>query len=60
MIGDNILYTRLFADDKVITTGNNENTTYLSYELKEEYEKRGLSINMGKTNVQNNIIEDQK
>lgn len=59
-IKGNILYTLLFADDRVSITEYKENAIYLFREVKEQHENQGLTI-MNKTEylkVRDNILED--
>ena len=48
-IGNEILYTLLFADDQVLIAGDEEDASYMLGKLKEEYVKWGLEINFQKT-----------
>ena len=45
-VGDDTIYSLLFAGDKLLMT---EDLEYMIRKLKEEYEKWGLKINMEKT-----------
>lgn len=59
-IKGNILYTLLFADDRVIITGYKEYAIYLFSEVKEQHENQGLTI-MNITEylkAGDNILED--
>ena len=48
-IGDETIYTLLFADDQVLITGDQDDSSYMLRKLQEEYNKWGLTINMQKT-----------
>jgi len=48
-IGDETLYTLLFADDQVVIAGDRDDSSYMFRKLEEEYEKWGLTISHKKT-----------
>lgn len=48
-IGDETLYTLLFADDQVIIAEDADDSNYMLRKLQEEYEKWGLILNTKKT-----------
>jgi hypothetical protein len=48
-IGEQTLYTLLFADDQVIVAADAEDVSYMTRKLEEEFTKWGLEINMNKT-----------
>lgn len=48
-IGDENLYTLLFADDQIITAGDEDDIQYLLRKVIEEYDKWGLTLNTEKT-----------
>jgi len=43
------LYTLQFVDDQVVLAGDKEDLEYMTYKLKETYEKWGLDMNLNKT-----------
>lgn len=48
-IGDSKLYTLLFADDQIVIAEDEDDASYMTRKLKEEFLKWGLTINMDKT-----------
>ena len=48
-IGDETIYTLLFADDQVLITGDQDDSSYMLRKLQREYNKWELMINMQKT-----------
>jgi hypothetical protein len=48
-IGEQTLYTLLFADDQVIVAADAEDVSYMTRKLKQKFTKWGLEINMSKT-----------
>ena len=51
IVGDGTIYSLLFADDQLLMA---EDLEYMTRKLKEEYEKRGLKINMEKNKIYGN------
>lgn len=49
LIGEDILYPLLFADDQVVIEVHIDGSSYMLQKLREEYEKWGLTVNLGKT-----------
>lgn len=48
-VGEETLYTLLFADDQVIIASDEDDSSYMVRHLQEEYQKWGLTINTSKT-----------
>jgi len=48
-IGNSCLYTLLFADDQVVIANDEEDITYMTRKLIDEYRGWGLNINLSKT-----------
>ena len=66
-VGNDSIYTLLFADDQVVISQDYEDMEYMLRKLLEEYEKWGLKVNLDKTfymgcgnKMEDLILEDQK
>ena len=66
-VGNDSIYTLLFADDQIVISQDYEDMEYMLRKLLEEYEKWGLKVNLGKTfymgcgiKAEDLILEDQK
>ena len=66
-VGNDSIYTLLFADDQVVISQDYEDMEYMLRKLLEEYEKWGLKVNLDKTfymgcgnKTEDLILEDQK
>ena len=49
LIGDDTLYSLLFADDQVLVAADADDSSYMLRKLFEEYDKWGLTVNTKKT-----------
>ena len=66
-VGNDSIYTLLFADDQVVISQDYEDMEYMLRKLLEEYEKWDLKVNLDKTfymgfgiETEDLILEDQK
>jgi len=48
-IQNTYVYSLSFADDHILLAQDHDDMEYMARKLKEECEKRGLAINLGKT-----------